>query len=115
VTYFDGDLPSNRQNPSNLSYLLLQQPDALSRNDLYYDNIKVISANMPQVAAPTFSPTSGTYLASQDVQISCDTPNAVIHYTIDGTEPSQNSPEYTGSPIPVTTSTVIKARAWATG
>jgi len=115
VTYFDGDLSSNWGNPSYLSFLYLQQPAAGSLNDLYFDNIKVISADMPKVAMPELHPYGGVCETNQEVTLSCATPNAVIHYTTDGTEPSLNSPEYISSPIVITSPVTIKARAWAAG
>jgi len=47
TTYFDGDLLSNWRNPSYLSYMILQQPAALSQNDLYFDNIQVQTVPEP--------------------------------------------------------------------
>lgn len=66
------------------------------------------------VASPTFSPLSGTYSTPQDVTISCTTSNAIIRYTIDGTEPTQNSQIYS-DPISIYQSTTIKAKAYKAG
>lgn len=65
-------------------------------------------------ATPTFSPAEGTYTSAQSVEISCATSGATIHYTVDGTTPTENSPVYS-SAIPVSTTTTIKAMATATG
>ncbi|MCR5283698.1 MAG: leucine-rich repeat protein, partial [Lachnospiraceae bacterium] len=61
-------------------------------------------------AAPTFTPAAGTYDTEQNVTIACETDNAVIYYTTDGTTPSRESTKYTG-PIPVSATTTIKAMA----
>ena len=37
-----------------------------------------------EVAAPTFTPEAGSYTAAQTVEIDCETPGAVIYYSIDG-------------------------------
>ncbi|MBQ6520142.1 MAG: BspA family leucine-rich repeat surface protein [Anaerolineaceae bacterium] len=63
-----------------------------------------------QAASPVFSPAGGSYTGQQSVTITCETEGAVIHYTTDGTEPTADSPVYSG-PIPVTESLTIKAVA----
>ncbi len=63
------------------------------------------------VATPTFSPAQGTYYEAQNVTISCATDGATIHYTTDGSDPDENSPEYNNSPISVGETTTIKAIA----
>ena len=68
----------------------------------------------PTATAPTLTPGTGSYTAAQSVTIADATPNAVIHYTLDGTTPGTGSTKYTG-PIKVAASTTIKALAAATG
>lgn len=58
-----------------------------------------------------FSPIPEYYLLPQNVEITCETPDTDIYYTLDGTEPDQNSIPYT-SPIPVSEETTILARAY---
>ena len=48
--------------------------------------------NLPQAAAPTFTPSAGTYVTAQSVTISSSTPGATICYTTDGTNPASNTP-----------------------
>jgi N-acetyl-beta-hexosaminidase len=67
-----------------------------------------------KVATPTFSPSGGEYSSSQSVAISCATSGATIRYTTNGSEPSTSSPAYT-SPITVSTTMTLKAKAWKTG
>ena len=55
------------------------------------------------VSTPTFSPRAGTYSANQSVTISCDTPDAAVHYTTDGSQPTSSSSLYAG-PIALETS-----------
>ena len=73
---------------------------------------QLVSLKHPTVAveAPTFNPVAGTYSNAQTVTISCETDDATIYYTINGTEPTSESTEYT-SPIVVSTATTIKAIA----
>ena len=49
-----------------------------------------------------------------EVTLSCRTEGAAIHYTLDGTEPSEASPRYAG-PFRIDASCVIRARAFRDG
>jgi hypothetical protein len=71
------------------------------------------TATSTSVSAPTFFPPSGTYISPQSVSISTSTSGAVIHYTVDGSTPTESSPTYT-SPISISSTTTIKAGAWKT-
>lgn len=66
------------------------------------------------VATPSFSVPGGNYLAAFDLEITCDTPDAAIFYTTDGSDPDQSSMLYTGS-FNISTSTEVKAMAVAAG
>ena len=65
---------------------------------------------MPTVATPTFTPAEGTYYEEQTVSIACATDGATIHYTLDGTDPTESSPVYT-SPLTISETVTIKAIA----
>ncbi|MCK9452942.1 MAG: DUF5689 domain-containing protein [Bacteroidales bacterium] len=67
----------------------------------------------PQASTPTFTPGTGTYFTAQDVVIESATPAATIYYTTNGDEPDNTSTEYT-APVNVSTSTTLKAIAYAT-
>jgi hypothetical protein len=45
-----------------------------------------------RVAAPAFSLPSGFYHETIQVSITCPTPGAIIHYTLDGSNPTQPNP-----------------------
>jgi len=64
----------------------------------------------PTCDAPTFSPAAGTYTTAQNVTISTTTEDATIYYTVDGTDPTTESTQYT-SAITVSETTTIKAIA----
>lgn len=66
------------------------------------------------VNTPYFTPPAGTYHNPVEVFISCVTPGAYIRYTLDGSDPTIASLEYTG-PFYVNTSSTIKARAYLPG
>lgn len=72
------------------------------------------NAPLPPVATPTFSPSSGSFSDSVEVSINTVTPGATIHYTLDGSAPTEASPIYT-TPITLTTTTTIKAMAVKSG
>ncbi len=67
-----------------------------------------------QVATPTFDPEEGTYTEAQNVTIACETEDATIHYTTDGTEPTAESPVYDEA-IAVGETMTIKAIAMKEG
>lgn len=69
---------------------------------------------LPVAATPVFSPVAGSYSTTQSVSITDSTAAAAIYYTTDGSTPTSNSTKYT-SPIPVPTSTTLKAIAVASG
>ncbi len=68
----------------------------------------------PTVATPTFTPAAGTYNEAQTVSIACSTEGATIHYTIDGTTPSESSPVYS-TPLNIEETTTVKAIAMKEG
>lgn len=55
-------------------------------------NVQVLE----QVATPVFTPAPGEYEEGVEVSISCATEDATIYYTLDGTDPDENSDEYGG-------------------
>src|SRR6185503_12593443 len=73
-----------------------------------------VSADAAQVAAPTFSAGSGTYVSSLSVSISCATSGATIRYTTNGSTPTSTSAIYRGS-LTLATSSTLKAMAFKSG
>ena len=69
-----------------------------------------LTESTSSVPRPTFSVNAGTYYTPQTVTIACEEPDAVIYYTLDGTEPNESSLEYI-SPITITQTTTLKAIA----
>ncbi|OQY71646.1 MAG: hypothetical protein B6D44_12195, partial [Ignavibacteriales bacterium UTCHB2] len=67
-----------------------------------------------QVAKPIFTPPPDTYENPVTVTSYCPTSGATIRYTINGTEPTINSPVFPPS-LEITTLTTIKAKAFKTG
>ncbi|MEO5715665.1 MAG: chitobiase/beta-hexosaminidase C-terminal domain-containing protein [Luteolibacter sp.] len=69
----------------------------------------VITAQLSFGASPpSFSPAPGGFSDPQTVTLTSATSGASVRYTIDGSDPTANSPLYTG-PIAVATTTTIKA------
>ena len=66
------------------------------------------------VEAPTFSPAAGTFTEPQSVTLSCLTEGATIYYTLDGSEPDDESFTYT-EPIYISSTTTINAIAYLNG
>nr|NQU93002.1 lamin tail domain-containing protein [Bacteroidota bacterium] len=63
------------------------------------------------VSTPVFDPPAGGYNTPIEVAITCATPDAIIVYTTDGTDPDLSSEEY-DEPIPISSTTTLKARAY---
>jgi hypothetical protein len=77
--------------------------------------IYAIDLHDDKVSTPTFSPAGGTYSTAQSVVLSCATNDAIIHYSVDGSEPTSSSTMYSG-PVLVNTGTItVKAKAFKTG
>jgi len=71
---------------------------------------------LPQVSTPLMSPAAGNYASPVSVTISCATPGATIRYTTDGTVPSEtNGTIFPGTPITVSSVTVLRAIAYEVG
>jgi hypothetical protein len=65
---------------------------------------------------PIFSLPSGVYPQAQQITISSGSlQNVSIYYTTNGDEPTTSSALYTGESIDITTSTALRARAYAPG
>ncbi len=63
--------------------------------------------------APEFSLPSGTYANAISVELR-SSPQAVIHYTIDRTEPTEASPVY-AAPLAIENTTMVRARIFESG
>jgi serine/threonine protein kinase len=72
-------------------------------------------ASLSAVANPVFTPPSGKYDSTQTIAISDSTPNAEIHYTLDGSDPTTDSQVYTQPLATLASVTTIKAIAVAGG
>jgi len=67
-----------------------------------------------QVATPVFSPAIG-YAARTNI-ITCATPGVTIHYTTDGSDPTESSPvTYSGMAVWMDKPMTLKANAWKSG
>ena len=66
-----------------------------------------------EVTQPVISPSGGTFDYGQEITISASSA-ATVYYTIDGTEPTSASTEYT-EPLILTDDCTVKAKAYANG
>ncbi len=66
------------------------------------------------VATPTFDPDGGVYPNATDVTIATTTPDAVIRYTLDGVDPTEDYGTLYTDPVTISSSTTLKARAFRT-
>ncbi len=72
--------------------------------------------NMPKFSgytrAPEINLSAGFYSGSQTVSITNREPNSILRYTLDGTNPTSSSPEYT-DPLTINQTTVVKAQSFS--
>jgi hypothetical protein len=84
----------------------------------YYDPATFRAANtggyLGLVEKVRTSHARGVYQAPFEVTLTCDTPGASIHYTLNGSDPTAASTLYT-KPISVSKTTTLRARAFLTG
>jgi Chitobiase/beta-hexosaminidase C-terminal domain/Bacterial Ig-like domain (group 2) len=59
---------------------------------------------------PTFTPAAGTYAPGQQITLRSGTPGAVVHYTLDGSAPGQNSAVYS-APMSLSSAETVRAIA----
>lgn len=67
-----------------------------------------------KAATPAISPAGGTFTSPQSISISCASAGAQIYYTLNGIDPTSSSTLYT-APFIVSTSNMVKARAYVAG
>ncbi len=101
--FFKGDLAE---------MLIYDQPlDADERRSVEDYLARKYRPYTPRVSAPVVSPSGAVFDGSTTVQISTATPDAAIHFTLDGSTPTRLSPEYSG-PFVVDQTTTVKAAAF---
>ena len=76
--------------------------------------------NVDYVATPIITPNGEDFTDPIDVEISCSTENAIIYYTLDGSDPNDSTdPDNTSAvytaPINISETTTLKAAAYAQG
>jgi uncharacterized repeat protein (TIGR03803 family) len=84
--------------------------DSTATSGLY-----TIGTPPPQVAAPAFTPSAGTYGSAQNVTITSATNGATIRYTVDGSTPSESNGFIYSGPVSTIGTTILKAIAYKGG
>jgi uncharacterized repeat protein (TIGR03803 family) len=75
----------------------------------------LLPSQLPQAAAPVFSPAAGTYSSAQMVTITSATSGAAIRYTTDGSTPTETNGTLYSGPVSIGTTTTLQAIAYETG
>lgn len=79
------------------------------------DQAYTLSVTPVFVAAPSFSPTGGTYSGNQSVVVSTATSGASIRYTTDGSTPTSTTGTVYAGAVSITQSTTLRAIAYMAG
>ena len=74
----------------------------------------VMRPDTDRVMAPQVVPPSGPQEEDVTVTMSCLTAGAKIFYTLDGSEPTEESPMYEGKPLTIPLGKILNARAFRT-
>ncbi|MHB1001782.1 MAG: chitobiase/beta-hexosaminidase C-terminal domain-containing protein [Armatimonadota bacterium] len=87
-----------------------------SKNEMIckvYTTSILVPSNRQMVMPPLLSYEPGFYSRPIEVEVTCATENAVIHYTTNGSDPTETDPIIeSGDTILVDKDTIIKAKAW---
>lgn len=97
-------------NETEAQQFYLNAPYSLIWYDDGADSVAVVPPSVPKTESIRASHPSGSYTESTSITLQTDTPNATIHYTLDGTYPTAQSPVY-NSPLEIEQSTTVKAVA----
>jgi len=84
------------------------------RNNYNPSELAVYNYQVMETAVPVSSHESGHYLIGTQISLSCDTPEAEIRYTTDGSLPNQSSALYE-NPLSLEENFTLKAMAFRTG
>ncbi|MFT5127003.1 MAG: hypothetical protein ACI8W8_000602, partial [Rhodothermales bacterium] len=76
------------------------------------NNVASAYTDLPVAARPSITPEAGILAGNTFVQITSSVGGGTLHYTLDGSLPTQASPVYNGS-ILITSSTSVRARVFA--
>ena len=93
---------------------LVLMPDATDLCTCSYLIKSSIALQPYGLRAPVVTPHGGAFPEPVQVEISGQAAGAEIRYTLDGSSPTSNSPEYTG-PITISDSATLMARAYKQG
>jgi len=95
------------QNPVEVTELPITVKALATRTGYLNSAVATVNYTQVKVATPAFTPVAGSYPYPVTVSITCETAEATIKYSIDGSEPSLN---YT-VPLSVSSNTPVKAKA----
>lgn len=109
------DLSADADNQETL-YIKVVFSEASSTGNNRLDNFCISGeSSTPSAAQPAFSVAAGNQCNPFEIEITCETENASIYYTTDGTSPDNvNGTLYTGA-FTISATTTLKAIAYAEG
>jgi len=85
-----------------------------SKHNMQVSKVEFYEPVADAPADPTFSVAAGVYSEAQTVVLACATEGAAIHYTLDGTDPDEQSPVYAAA-LTISETTTVKAIAIKAG
>lgn len=125
LTYSSSDIDMWRSDATFLRpkwgfYRSVDNPQYLRDDSVSYKRFCIAKggddcAPLPRVAAPVFSPAPGSFAGPQNVSIGSATSGAYILYRADGSDPTCSSGTPYSGPLPVASSTTLRAIACKSG
>ena len=107
---------SSDANNQSVLYIKLTFSGASGTGNNRFDNIMITGiSDLPITGAPAFSVAAGNYCNPFEVEISSYTPDAVIYYTTDGSDPDSLSGILYTNPVAINSTTTLNAIAYAEG
>ncbi len=97
-----------------------ETPDSDKDRDGYTDLEELLNSTNPDqpdpwIYPPTVQAALGTeFVGTNSIQLACRTPNAVIRYTLDGSEPTTDSPTYQ-SPLTINRPLTLRTASFLDG
>lgn len=82
---------------------------------VWRNDAKFVLGNARTVTTPVIEPDGGNSTGMFTVHLTTSTPDAVIRYTVDGTDPSLTSGSLYAQPLQIAGSCTVKARAFKVG
>jgi hypothetical protein len=107
---------SVRSEQSQFEVTVTSEGDVNTANNKVLVAIQPLDIQLKTVETPSILPQGGQFDGPISATITCATEGAVIRYTTNGKDPTEDDPVIpSGASVPITSSVTLKAKAWKPG